>query len=572
MKALSSGLIAALLAPVLVGAAAPALSQSSPGGVPDNATPPASIGPAPAPAGPAPAAPRTPPRLIVAISVDQFSADLFAQYRNHYTDGMARLAGGVVFPSGYQSHAATETCPGHSTILTGMRPAHTGIIANSWIDQKAPRADKTVYCAEDERVAGTDHDKYQPSDLHLRVPTLGDMMKWANPASRVVSVAGKDRAAIMMGGHNTDQIWFWGGSSFISLAGRRQPAVVTRANDAVGKLLAAPQAALPLPGYCKGLSQPISVGGQTLGTGRFEREAGDQKAFRASPALDGAVFALAAGLIQDMKLGQGNAPDLIAIGASATDYIGHSRGTQGAEMCIQMAQLDQTIGAFLAQLDAWGLDYEVMLTADHGAHDMTERQQQRAMPMEEHLDTAAASKLVGAAIGRDLNIAGPVLLGGAEGDIYVADTVPAAKRAAVLAEAAKRYRALPQIAAAYTRDEIMASRMATTPPETWTLLERVRASYDPQRSGDLIVLPRPRVTSITAPAPYYVETHGSPWDYDRRVPILFWRKGLTAFEQPLSVETVDIAPTLAATIGLPVTGLDGRCLDLDASAADTCRR
>ncbi|MEH3037941.1 MAG: alkaline phosphatase family protein [Sphingomonas adhaesiva] len=522
-------------------------------------------------AAPAPAAPRIPPKLIVAISVDQFSADLFAQYRNRFSDGMARLAGGVVFPAGYQSHAATETCPGHSTILTGMRPAHTGIVANTWLDQSAVRPDKLVYCAEDETAPGSDHEKYTPSDIHLKVPTLGDMMKRADPRTRVVSVAGKDRAAIMMGGHDTDQIWFWGGKSFISLAGRQEPAVVTRANTAVAALLAAPQEALPLPGYCKGLSQPIAVGEQTLGTGRFERAAGDAKAFRASPALDGAVFALAAGLIQDMKLGQGPATDLIAIGASATDYVGHSRGTQGAEMCIQMEQFDQTIGGFLAFLDQQGVDYEVMLTADHGAHDMTERQVQRAMPMESHLDPASMAKTVGAAIGRDLGIAGPVLLG-PEGDVYIADSVPRARRAQVLAEAKRRYLAMPQVAAALTRDEIAATPMATTPPENWTLLERARASFDPQRSGDLTVLLKPRVTSIIAPAPYYVETHGSPWDYDRRVPILFWRKGMTAFEQPLSVETVDIAPTLAATIGLKVSGLDGRCLDLDAGAGDTCAR
>jgi len=521
------------------------------------------------PAAPASAAaPRTPPKLIVAISVDQFSADLFAQYRNHFTDGMARLLTGVVFPSGYQSHAATETCPGHSTILTGMRPAHTGIIANNWLDQKVGRADKTVYCAEDER-AGGDHEHYTPSDLHLKVPTLGDMMKRANPQSRVVAVAGKDRAAIMMGGHSTDQIWFWGGQKFISLAGRQEPAVVARANAAVVALLAKPQEALPLPGYCKTLSRPIAVGGQTLGTGRFERAAGDAKAFRASPALDGAVFALAAAMIEDMKLGRGPATDLIAVGASATDYVGHSLGTQGSEMCIQMAQLDESIGGFLAELDRTGIDYEVVLTADHGAHDMTERQQQRAMPMEQHVAPDTSATTIGAAIGRDLGIAGPVLLG-PEGDVYLADSVPATKRAQVLAEAKKRFLAQPQVAAAFTRDELAATRMATTPPETWTLIERARASFDPERSGDLTVLLRPRVTTIKAPGPGYVETHGSPWDYDRRVPILFWRKGMAGFEQPLSVETVDIAPTLAATIGLKVSGLDGRCLDLDAGAGDTC--
>jgi arylsulfatase A-like enzyme len=71
----------------------------------------------------------------------------------------------------------------------------------------------------------------------------------------------------------------------------------------------------------------------------------------------------------------------------------------------------------------------------------------------------------------------------------------------------------------------------------------------------------------------YVATHGSAWDYDRRVPILFWRKGLTAFEQPQPVETVDILPTLASLIGLPIApgSVDGRCLDLDAGSASTCK-
>ena len=76
--------------------------------------------------------PAKPPKLIVAISVDQFSADLYAAYRPHFTGGFKQLAErGVVFANGYQGHAATETCPGHSTILTGSRPARTGIIANN---------------------------------------------------------------------------------------------------------------------------------------------------------------------------------------------------------------------------------------------------------------------------------------------------------------------------------------------------------------------------------------------------------------------------------------------------------
>jgi predicted AlkP superfamily pyrophosphatase or phosphodiesterase len=552
MKAL---IAAALLASAA--AAAPAAAQQAPAPAAPAATP------APAPT--------TPPRLIVAISVDQFSADLFQQYRSHFTGGFARLLTGAVFPSGYQSHAATETCPGHSTILTGMRPAHTGIVANNWIDQSIARADKTVYCTEDETVPGTDHNTYVVSDRHLKVPTLGEMMKAARPATRVVSVAGKDRAAVMMGGHKVDELWWWDGKTYSSYAGRAVPRAVQRGRDAVAALIARPQEALPLPAFCQPLNRPITVAGTVYGQGRFERAAGDLKAFRASPASDAAVFAIAAGLIQDMKLGQGQTTDIIDIGASATDYIGHSLGTQGTEMCIQMDQLDQTLAGFFAALDSWNLDYEVVLTADHGAHDMTERQQQHAMPMEQHVSADASIKTVDAAVSAALGLKGPVLVG-AEGDVYLAKGLSPANRARVLAEAQKRFAAQPQVAAAFTRAQIAAQPFATTPPETWTLLERARASFDPGVSGDLLVLLKPRITTIESPGPGYVETHGSPWDYDRRVPILFWRKNMPGFEQPLSVETVDIAPTLAATIGLPVKGLDGRCLDLDPGAADTCAR
>src|ERR1051325_3609487 len=90
-----------------------------------------------------------PPKLLVVISLDQFSADLFDEYRAQFTGGLSRLASGAVFRNGYQSHANTETCPGHSTILTGDHPSRTGIIGNSWIDQSVSRPDKTIYCAED---------------------------------------------------------------------------------------------------------------------------------------------------------------------------------------------------------------------------------------------------------------------------------------------------------------------------------------------------------------------------------------------------------------------------------------
>ncbi|MFV0623069.1 alkaline phosphatase family protein [Sphingomonas sp. ac-8] len=528
-----------------------------------------------APAAPAaPTYPATPPKLIVAISVDQFSANLFAEYRNRFTGGFARLLDGAVFPSGYQSHAATETCPGHSTILTGSRPYRTGIMANDWIDQKAARADKKVYCAEDETVPGSSSGDYTVSDRHLKVPTLGERMKNANPATRVVSVAGKDRAAVMMGGHKVDELWWWGGDGFVSYAGREMPAVVQRTNAAVAKQIATAQPPLELPPLCQARALPVQVGTRTVGNGRLERAAGDTGAFRRSPEFDGAVLALAAGLIQDMKLGQGSATDIISIGASATDYVGHGFGTEGSEMCLQMLALDRSLGDFFAVLDATGVDYQVVLTADHGGQDIAERHAQHGLTDAQRQTASPTVKEVGAAIGQKLGIAGPVLLGGLNGDIWYDVKLTAAQRAAVEREAIARLSAAPQVEAVFTRAQVLATPMpGHTEPQTWSLLERARASFDPERSGDLLVPLKPRVTPVTLPVGSTVASHGSFWDYDRRVPMLFWRKGMTGFEQPFGVETVDILPTLAALIRLPVPAgeIDGRCLDLDAGPASSCR-
>src|SRR5437764_6058825 len=198
----------------------------------------------------APAQSPAPPKLLVVISVDQFSANLFDQYRPQFTGGLARLASGTVFRNGYQSHAATETCPGHSTILTGDHPARTGIIANLWIDQAVERADKSVYCAENERAPGSSSLNYKVSPDHLLVPTLGELMKARWSGSRNVAVSGKDRAAVMMTGHKADQRWYWIGDAFATdLAAAPVPRVVPRVNAAIAAALAQPRPPLQPPPY-----------------------------------------------------------------------------------------------------------------------------------------------------------------------------------------------------------------------------------------------------------------------------------------------------------------------------------
>ena len=104
----------------------------------------------------------------------------------------------------------------------------------------------------------------------------------------------------------------------------------------------------------------------------------------------------------------------------------------------------------------------------------------------------------------------------------------------------------------FTHAELAAEPIPSGSEREWSLAQRARASFNPARSGDLVVLLRPQVTPIATPAKGYVATHGSPWDYDRRVPLLFWQAGRPGFEQPQPVGTVDILPTLAALVGLPM--------------------
>ncbi len=535
----------------------------------------ASSGPRPVAALPPVSAPSAAPRLVVAISVDQLSADLFAQYRTRFTAGLARLQQGAVFPAGFQSHAATETCPGHSTLLTGAHPSRTGIIANNWFDPGLARADKRVYCAEDEREPASTSGSPVVSAYHLKVPTLGERMKSRWPESRNVAVSAKDRAVIMMGGHAIDEGYWWKGGAFVTLAGRALRPLVESENTALAARIKKGEPAFAVPAWCAAHEREVKAGSATVGTGHFLMEPGKEPQFRVSPRMDAATADLAIGLTDDMQLGQGSAPDILSVSFSATDYIGHATGTEGVEMCIQLAELDRSVGRLLDHLDARGIDYVVVLSADHGGLDLPERLAEQALPQAARADRAllpaALAKVVTARTG--ISTSDPLIYAdGPFGDYYLSHGLSSVQKAQVLAALVPLLKAHSQVAAVFTATELAEAPLPVGSPQDWSLKDRARASFDPLRSGDVVVLLDRAVVPIPDPSPGYTATHGSPWDYDRRVPLVFWRKGVPGMEQPAPVETVDIAPTLAALLGLsvPEGAFDGRCLDIDGSAANSC--
>lgn len=514
------------------------------------------------------------PKLVVTIAVDQFSADLFTEYRPLYQAGLKRLAGGVVFPRGHQSHASTETCPGHSTILTGMRPGRTGIIANDWQDPSLPRTVNgketfTLYCVEKAGPAGSVTDKTVISPDSLLVPTLGDRMKAHDPKTQVVAVAGKDRSAVMLGGHNADLTLWWTQTGFTTYTGKESSIpkeIGDKVNANMRKSYGQPTVA-KLPAACTSRSRAVKVTDE-ISIGTLQNLPANSKRWRATPALDSFTVDAALAAVKSFNLGGKGSTDLLAVSFSGTDYAGHYYGTEGAEMCTQQLALDQSIGRLLAALDKTGIPYVVAMTADHGGIDATERNKQRGVTEAARMDTNLFPPNVSAALAKDLpGLPTPLLLGPKEfaNDVYLNASIPLDRREGVLQAAARFYRNHSQVAAVFTKNELIEAAPPSGPVDEWTLLERAKASFNATRSGDLIVLLKPYISLYQLPKNVdsdYTASHGSPWGYDRRVPLVFWWKGIVGFEQPVAVETVDLAPTLAKIIGLdvPATEFDGRAL------------
>ena len=103
-----------------------------------------------------------------------FRADLFDEYRPVSSAGSGGCREARCSATATNGTMRTETCPGHSTIMTGARPSRTGIIANYWFDQSQSRSDKGVYCSEDERVQGSSSLAYTVS------PIICAYRRWAN--------------------------------------------------------------------------------------------------------------------------------------------------------------------------------------------------------------------------------------------------------------------------------------------------------------------------------------------------------------------------------------------------------
>ncbi|MGH7020198.1 MAG: alkaline phosphatase family protein, partial [Brevundimonas sp.] len=402
---------------------------------------------------------------------------------------------------------------------------------------------------------------------NIRASSLGDWLKDQRPGARVFAVSGKDRGAINLAGHHPDgAYWFTEGFGLTTYVEPGQIAATRLAAvDAFNAEFRRRQAATPhawaySQPQCRALEADWQINGRTL----HSRVPPAKDDLDSSPALDEETLKAAAYLIDTQHLGQGPTTDLLGVSLSATDRIGHAYGAQGPEMCEQMHRLDQALGQFLTRLEAVPGGVVVVLTADHGGSDFVERLAKRGSPHAHRIDSAPLAA-VNATLRERFKLDAAPLQSGSSG-LIVADkdhkTLPEPLRTEIIQAALPMLRALPDIVFVEARDQLLADPLpASTQPEILSLRERMRLSAVAERSPDIIMVRAPNVTG-GGRVGGNVAGHGTPWDYDRRVPILFWKPGATTQERFLPIRTIDIAPTLAAVVNIQPPPVAGHALPL----------
>jgi predicted AlkP superfamily pyrophosphatase or phosphodiesterase len=499
------------------------------------------------------------PRLLLFISVDQMRYDYLTRFAPLYRSGFRTLLDhGAVFSNALYRHANTETGPGHSVLLSGRSPDHSGIIANEWYDTLLK---KDVNVVEDPAVAPLGGSGYGASPASFSGFTLGDMLKKQTPASRVVGISLKDRAAILMAGPRADAAYWFdltkGGFATSTYYASAMPAWLARWN---GKRLADSPGwrvwtrLLPDESIYRQYAGADDVKGEwdTVDTvfPHRVRDAPPSPKFyedlRRTPFADLLVLDAALEAMTAHQLGADDAPDVLAVGFSAPDYIGHTYGPDSQEAMDEFLRLDLTVGRLLEEVDRRvGLDRVIVgLSADHGVLPLVENLQARGV---------AARRV------RTDEILGPVTralearYGSKNGFIarfmppdFYFDLDALARRGVPrheveeVAEQALRETGLVQNV--YTN-----ARLLGDPPPDDPLFPLVRRSFFQPRSPHLIVTLKEWLYLTDRPGG---TSHGTPFEYDRHVPIIFLGTGVRPGTYAAACGPEDIAPTLAALLHL----------------------
>ena len=482
------------------------------------------------------AAAAKPPKLVLAIVVDQFRYDYLTRFRADYHAGFDRLlTKGAVFTNANLEHAPTVTAVGHSTFLTGATPSMSGIVGNDWYDREAG---KVVTSVSDDAVKALGGSGEGASPRRLLVSTVGDELKIAHGGSKVIGISLKDRSAILPAGHMANGAYWFDVQS--------------------GSFVSSTFYFPDLPAWVKeyDASRPADGfrGAHWLNHTLPADTAAVYSALEGSPFGNDLVETFAERAIQAEQLGQRGATDLLAVSFSANDYVGHAVGPDAPEVKEMSIQTDVVIGKLFRFLDSvMGMsNVLVVMTSDHGVAPLPEVAAERKMPGG-RVPAGTVRKTVEAALNQKYG-EGKWVVGSSDYPLYLNQELVSQKKldaAEVERTAADAARHMAHVFRVYTGEQLKSGVAMED-----QVGRRVMNGFYGPRSADLYVLLEPYWLPYAKGT-----THGSPFGYDAHVPVIFMGPGIKSgrFDEPIAAN--DIAPTLATYLDVETpSGSVGRCL------------
>ncbi|WP_321473746.1 alkaline phosphatase family protein [uncultured Paludibaculum sp.] len=472
------------------------------------------------------AAPVKKPKLVVMIVVDQFRYDYLTKFGSQFTGGFRRLLDrGAVFTNAYYNHMPTVTAVGHSIVLSGAMPASSGIVGNEWYDRQTGQQ---VTSVSDENVKQLGAPAKRGASPHrLLISTVGDELKMSGKApSKVVSLSIKDRSAIMPGGHMADgAYWF---------------------DKPTGNFVSSTWYFQDLPAWVKTFNEKKAID-------KFKGTLGYDKMAESSPGND-VVELFAETAIEGENLGRNAGIDLLSMSFSANDTVGHAKGPDSPEAKEITLHTDKVLARFFDFLDKRiGLsNVIVVLSADHGVSPLPELMASRKMPggrMTEGVVINAVTSALNAKYGE-----AKWVLGKSGPSPYLDHKLIADSKLdleEVQQTAAQAVRNLPHIARVFTREELRRGLAQND-----MVGRRVQNGFFYQRASDLVIVPEP----------YWLfeksgTSHGTPWNYDAHVPVIFMGPGIKPGKYNEAAAVNDIAPTLTTILEVETpSGSAGRVL------------
>lgn len=492
------------------------------------------------------------PTLLVFVTVDQLRPDYFMRFEGQLSGGLDRLyRGGAFYTNAFHDHAITETAPGHASTMSGRFPRSTGIVENSAGvgDPNSPLIGGGGPGASPHRFRGT---------------VLIDWILQKNPQARALSVSRKDRGAILpMGRAKQPVFWYAGTGNFTTSSyytdtlpewvrqfnARRVPA--QSAGKAWTLLLDESQ----YPEADDVPQENAGRGGVTFPHLAPTDSARAAAVFPAFPWMDEHTLQFALAGLEAMKLGEGPGTDVLAISLSTTDAVGHAYGPDSRELHDHVLRLDRYLGAFFDSLYKVRDSSRVIvaLTADHGVAPYpgvkSRDPNTNAGYARGALETAWTMETrVAAVLGDTTQFIWDTPL------LLVNRSALSRKRLSPDSVIRAFVDAIKKVPGVARVDRVRDLARADTTRDA--IARRWLHSLPPGLPVEVVVTLKPYYYWGPGPA-----THGTPHDYDARVPVIFYGPPFKAGKLDELAGVVDMAPTLAAALNVsPTEALDGRVL------------